>query len=503
VTTRLGQARLKVRVAASLADDRSSLRDEAAHVWLPRVLAGLEAEVYQRLGPQARVSVGRLRLRWRTHRRGLHGAEAEQLGRTLAQDLLLDPAGPRATEPDPASPIVVFASEAEQRAVLELQRARGEEPAWYHPEELLLEPLADWVRRQPEAIPRWLEALVELEAVEGVLARLEEEALRALAAAWPVERWPTPALLAWTRRAPPRRETPPQTEQRAGSPRETSPQTEDEAAPQERAAQGRQEAPEQTADPTRLVGEPGSQEGSSREGGAPPGAPSRGDEVAAAPQRTAGRPPERGGAAPVPDEQEGPQRVATRFGGLVYLVGRILELDLAEALFFAGFDERQILAHTFAALIEEWDPLPLALAGVEELRPLAPVQLWQLQEVQDKVKAALQAQVERRVGPAPWLPAALSQAEALLLERVPPVVALTGAAAATLFGAALGLERAPELSPWLAVGGDLVVAHQRLVVTLPMERIDLDLRRAGLDRDPGWVPWLGARVEIVFRGGEE
>jgi hypothetical protein len=31
-----------------------------------------------------------------------------------------------------------------------------------------------------------------------------------------------------------------------------------------------------------------------------------------------------------------------------------------------------------------------------------------------------------------------------------------------------------------------------------MERIDLALRRSGLDRDPGWVPWLQRVVRIEF-----
>jgi hypothetical protein len=33
---------------------------------------------------------------------------------------------------------------------------------------------------------------------------------------------------------------------------------------------------------------------------------------------------------------------------------------------------------------------------------------------------------------------------------------------------------------------------------MPMEAIDIDLRRAGLDLDPGFLPWLGRKVEFVF-----
>jgi hypothetical protein len=35
-------------------------------------------------------------------------------------------------------------------------------------------------------------------------------------------------------------------------------------------------------------------------------------------------------------------------------------------------------------------------------------------------------------------------------------------------------------------------------VRLPMERIDIAVRRAGLDRDPGWVPWLARTVRFEF-----
>jgi hypothetical protein len=31
-------------------------------------------------------------------------------------------------------------------------------------------------------------------------------------------------------------------------------------------------------------------------------------------------------------------------------------------------------------------------------------------------------------------------------------------------------------------------------VAMPADRVDLDVRRAGLDLDPGWVPWLGVVV---------
>jgi hypothetical protein len=41
-----------------------------------------------------------------------------------------------------------------------------------------------------------------------------------------------------------------------------------------------------------------------------------------------------------------------------------------------------------------------------------------------------------------------------------------------------------------------------LDVSLPLEEADIRVRRAGLDLDPGWVPWFGrvVRFHYLFRG---
>jgi hypothetical protein len=33
---------------------------------------------------------------------------------------------------------------------------------------------------------------------------------------------------------------------------------------------------------------------------------------------------------------------------------------------------------------------------------------------------------------------------------------------------------------------------------MPLDSVDLDIRRAGLDLDPGWVPWLGVVVRYRY-----
>ena len=42
------------------------------------------------------------------------------------------------------------------------------------------------------------------------------------------------------------------------------------------------------------------------------------------------------------------------------------------------------------------------------------------------------------------------------------------------------------------------VSTKALTVVMPLEAIQVELRRAGLDRDPGWVPWLKKNVEFEY-----
>jgi hypothetical protein len=51
---------------------------------------------------------------------------------------------------------------------------------------------------------------------------------------------------------------------------------------------------------------------------------------------------------------------------------------------------------------------------------------------------------------------------------------------------------------YFAVPSEIVDSPEAIDVRMPMESIDLAIRRAGLDRDPGWVPWLARPVVITF-----
>jgi hypothetical protein len=57
-------------------------------------------------------------------------------------------------------------------------------------------------------------------------------------------------------------------------------------------------------------------------------------------------------------------------------------------------------------------------------------------------------------------------------------------------------------SHYLAIPGRIQLSHETMTIILPMDRIDLAVRRAALDRDPGWTPWMKRTVRIEFLDGD-
>jgi hypothetical protein len=74
-------------------------------------------------------------------------------------------------------------------------------------------------------------------------------------------------------------------------------------------------------------------------------------------------------------------------------------------------------------------------------------------------------------------------------------------AMAQVFAARVGLSpmlRDELVSRHLAMPCRIVVADQVVEVNIPMHYVDIAVRRAALDRNPGWIPWLQKRVDIVY-----
>ena len=69
---------------------------------------------------------------------------------------------------------------------------------------------------------------------------------------------------------------------------------------------------------------------------------------------------------------------------------------------------------------------------------------------------------------------------------------------------ALGRSIAPgEVARQFAGLGRIVVDSAVICVVQPMAAIDIDLRRAGLDANSGWLPWLQKRLEFRFVDPED
>jgi hypothetical protein len=208
-------------------------------------------------------------------------------------------------------------------------------------------------------------------------------------------------------------------------------------------------------------------------------------------------------------------RVSSAHAGLFYFVRLILELDLAEHLYCAGVREGDFLAHVARALIlpSVDDPAP-CLLGTGRPGPwpvLSAVAQWAIEEVQAKTLASLVAALSRNPGVAPP-PAELTRAldDWAAAQPLPTEVDTASArlivwlAATLVHLAAAHLEQAPSehlLHSLVTLAGVVTLpqlADEPLQVHLPMSAIDLNVRRAGLDQNPGFVPWLARKLEIVF-----
>jgi hypothetical protein len=92
------------------------------------------------------------------------------------------------------------------------------------------------------------------------------------------------------------------------------------------------------------------------------------------------------------------------------------------------------------------------------------------------------------------IPAASSAAASALL-------ALIAGAPSLLFAARAGStfdSAAAFVQVHLARPGRVRLSPERMDVILGADAIDFEVRRAGLDRDPGWLPWLRRTVRFVF-----
>jgi hypothetical protein len=233
------------------------------------------------------------------------------------------------------------------------------------------------------------------------------------------------------------------------------------------------------------------------------------------------------GSAPVPPSASSPPNAATpaldaamfaiyptRFAGLFYLLNPIIALDLPEILWCAGALEGAFLRHVARVLLGPEgldDPAPSILDGAAGITGLAGAELpaWAAAEIGQKARAALAAYCGHcgiAAQPADELAATIDA----LAETLPlpagigdaastKAVADVAAIALYAFGIRLG-ERLDRIGfvERIRIDGRIECDPPTIRVVMPMDAIDIRIRLAGLDFNPGYLPWLKQRLVFVF-----
>lgn len=181
---------------------------------------------------------------------------------------------------------------------------------------------------------------------------------------------------------------------------------------------------------------------------------------------------------------------AIHAGGLLLLLRPLMQLELLPTLAADG----AVLADVaLCALRRVLAPLPAGarMAAEERERPLlallAPEQDWRelIAHIPLGDAAAVDTLVDR------------------LVAAIPPAIEFAPGSERQVFGPGGGAYASAEarrLAQLVLRPGQLRVSPWQAEMVWPLACIDIALRRAGWDQDPGWLPWLGRR--IVFRFGE-
>ena len=171
-------------------------------------------------------------------------------------------------------------------------------------------------------------------------------------------------------------------------------------------------------------------------------------------------------SAPEAEAEARAERHLTRWGGLLFLLSVLDELELPAELAAAPRPLAWTLHLLALALVplETDDPAALAFAGLApEAEPPTLAEPPEEHELRaaSALAARLADELADRLGE-PDVPAAE------LLEFV------------------------------CARRGEIVFEPGWIELRLPLEEVSVELRRAGLDLDPGWLPWLGAVLRFVY-----
>lgn len=487
-TSRVGEVRLRLRVPATLAAQTDQIRATVENELLRQILEQLERLLHARFGEGAVIRIRRIATRWNLDALELTRIDVVmRLAAELAEVLMheLEALSPGDRLRPRSETVALFASESHAIAAYLADVVDGIAPAtWIHTQR---DPQRAWTAvtdAGDAAVVETLRYLVAMERLEAALLLAPPEIVEQLASAAPAELAPALRVARARRgvrdaavRAPAIESAPPRDPVRvvdassppaidappAGSPVHAAPMTG--VAPV---------APGETGDTDETA----------------PAAPHESIEVAPAQSTTS------------------TDASVTAFAGLFYLAGRVLEIELAERLWAAGLPEGDVLVHIAAAIVGTTeDPAPAYFGGVLDRAPAIPdVPAWAMAEICETVQHALGRRLVRHgITSSPAL--LDEQLEALAREvRVPAVspnlqrvIARGVAALCTIVAARLA--RPPSLVELRALctrPGRLAHTDEVLHVIMSDACIDIDHRRAGLDHNPGRLPWLGRDLKIEF-----
>lgn len=497
----------------------ATVKERVQGPFLQALLEAFEAAVHRRVGPRAVLCVRRLVVRVSVTERDLGATSAaREAGEALANGLL-----DRLDRGDPG--VVRFASEPARRAAWLTAITEEETDAWWV---ATLGADADaavaWADASPD-VAATLEALAADGAAARTIRWMDARILAAIARAVPVGSWPVPAVVAWSERAR-AAPAPNRAPEAVEFPSDAGIRTDAAAtgAPRPGAASTRTPSPRAASEadvspPGEIARPPGDgrpgtdsfdpaetgvpSQLSERRAGDPRTAPPADDDEPASPpagEGTAAAAPSPAGRSSEATEdgfeaEDGPIGWVTAAAGVFLLARPALVLSIAEILWEAGLREGHVLAAAASALLGpgfEDDPAPRLLGG-EAPAPVA-VAAWAVAEVRGRLAAALTdafgeidvapEDVGPVAGPAGWS----------------DIVVATAAALSLAFRAPIADDE--PVRRWLVGHGRVIDTGDRLVVVRPMSAVDLVLRRAGLDRDPGFLPWVGRTVVLVYESEE-
>lgn len=553
MNSRVRDFKLRLLVHDEDRDAIGRIQQQVRENFAVAVINALERALHSRFHPDVILRVRELSVRWSLAMRQLSDPDytrmlGEELAEQLAAQIVRQPAGDR-LRPSHSQSTVLFQNVTHLRAARLSDEIESKASAWFYDGFFMERDAWSQARADGAAeIKRLVAFLERMGTLTSVLARFDAAQIRTATAILPLSEWP-PEALGSIRASALEADSPSASAGRTPGPslpsldanpveppstggsamRERSPPAPGNRAPPAHSdtAADRINAEHENAGSTPRHDGPGS-------GDAESGMPDR---------RAAGRQPKVDGAAmcklsavsvdpgarPASVSEGGPYSrdagpaiaglagpVETQFGGLFYLLNSVLELDFAEHLWCAGVKEGEFLCHVTRLILGAdggRDPAPRILGGIrgEQDPALAALPAWAEAEIRTKSLGSLRSLLKRRQAPAIFS----ENLEAKIDELAAGLHPLPGPGlpdqettrgvqhgASVVMWAFLGrfverLNRSAFIQI-LRVPGWIEPGPERIQIHLPLDRVDIRVRRAGLDFNPGYLPWLKRKLGLIF-----